>query len=172
MTNSCLEDANTHACGCQGARPSLQGASVKCSTITAPGVVLLGDAAHGVRPTMGQVLPWSGLSYLHVNIVCECDMGSGTWNCQSWLLIGPGLKHRLCRGHMHVRDRLHLPTASGTVNPSRKPKQLGGHLVQGANSALESAYILSEVCIRSVKWCMHQATGATYTRQQCSNAYF
>ncbi|KAK9799753.1 hypothetical protein WJX73_010481 [Symbiochloris irregularis] len=37
----------------KGAKASCAGASTKCSTIKAPGAVLVGDSAHGVRPTMG-----------------------------------------------------------------------------------------------------------------------
>ena len=38
----------------QGVRANRVGATVRCSTVRAPGVVIIGDAAHGVRPTMGQ----------------------------------------------------------------------------------------------------------------------
>ena len=38
----------------QRAKPSLMGATVRCSTIIGPRTILLGDAAHGVQPNMGQ----------------------------------------------------------------------------------------------------------------------
>ncbi|KAK9799716.1 hypothetical protein WJX73_002771 [Symbiochloris irregularis] len=37
----------------KGLRPSCVGATTKCSTIIAPGAVLIGDSAHSVRPTLG-----------------------------------------------------------------------------------------------------------------------
>ena len=51
----------------QAATASPNGASIRCTKLHGPGVVILGDAAHGVTPALGQVRP-SSVAQIQFNI--------------------------------------------------------------------------------------------------------